>query len=66
MVDRTVEEALDLTGVKIDRDHSLGTSGLEHVSDEACGDRLASSGLAVLAGVAVERDDRRDALGRCT
>ena len=64
MVDRAVEEALDLAGVQVDRDHPLGARGLEQVGDEAGGDRLAALGLAVLAGVAVERADRGDALGR--
>ena len=64
VVDRTVEEALDLAGVQVDRDHPLGTGGLEHVGHEAGGDRFATLGLAVLAGVAVERADGGDALGR--
>ena len=46
------------------RDHPLGAGGLEQVGDQAGGDRLAALGLAVLAGVAVERADRGDALGR--
>ena len=64
VVDRAVEEALDLAGVQVDRDHPLGPGGLEHVGDEAGGDRLAAFGLAVLAGVAVERAHGGDPLGR--
>ena len=55
VIDRPVEEALDLAGVEVDRDHPLGAGGLEHVGDQAGRDRLAALGLAVLAGVAVER-----------
>ena len=64
VVDRSVEEALDLTGVEVDRDHPLGAGGLEHVGDQPGRDRLATLGLAVLAGVAVERRDGGDALRR--
>ena len=35
MVDRTLEEPLDLTRVEIDRDHPLGAGLFEHVGDEA-------------------------------
>ncbi len=64
VVDGPVEEALDLAGVEVDRDHPLGAGGLEHVGDEAGGDRLAALGLAVLAGVAVERAHGGDPLRR--
>jgi hypothetical protein len=65
MVDRSLEEPLDLARVEVDRDHPLGPGRLEHVGDEAGRDRLATLGLAVLAGVAVERAHRGDPLGRC-
>ena len=55
VVDRAVEESLDLTGMQVDRDHPLRAGLLEHVSDQPGGDRLAAGGLAVLAGIAVER-----------
>jgi hypothetical protein len=64
VVDGSVEEALDLTGVQVDADDALGTRDLEHVGDQLGGDRLASLGLSVLAAVAVEGRDHGDALGR--
>ena len=54
VVDRAVEEALDLAGVEVDRDDALGPGGLEHVGDELGGDRLPTLGLAVLTPVSVE------------
>src|SRR3546814_1452144 len=42
----------------------MGSLNLEHVGDQLRGDRLAALGLAVLAGVAVVRDDGGDPLGR--
>jgi hypothetical protein len=64
VVDRAVEEALDLAGVEIDADHPLGAGGLEEVGHQSGRDRLAAFGLAVLAGIAVEGAHRGDALGR--
>ena len=34
VIDRPVEEALDLSGVQIDTDHALGAGGLEHVREQ--------------------------------
>ena len=64
VVDGSVEEALDLAGVQVDRHEPVGADGGEHVGDQLGGDRLAVLGLAVLTGVAVVRDHRGDALGR--
>ena len=64
VIDRAVEEALDLSGVQVDRDHALGAGGEEQVGHQASGDRLAARGLAVLTGVAVERRHHGDPLGR--
>src|SRR5699024_11913509 len=64
VVDRPVKEALDLVGVQIHRDQAVRASGLEQVSDQAGGDWLAAAVLLVLAGVRVEREDRRDPLRR--
>ena len=66
MVDRAVEEALDLTGVQVDRDEAGGAGGLEQVGDQLGRDGLTTLGLPILTGVAVERADGRDALGRRT
>ena len=62
MVDRLVEEALDGVLVQIDGDDVVGASGGEQVGYQLGGDRLARSGLAVLARVTVMRDDGADAV----
>ena len=64
VVDREVEEALDLTGVQVDGHDAVGAGRGEHVGDETRGDRLATFGLPVLARVAVEGRHRGDALRR--
>ena len=64
VVDRDREEALDLAGVQVHRQDPVGAGDLEHVGDEARGDRLARLRLAVLARVREERDDRGDPLRR--
>ena len=51
VVDRDREEALDLAGVQVHREHAVGAGELEHVGDEAAGDRLARLRLAVLPRV---------------
>src|SRR3712207_6907106 len=45
VVDRLVEEALDLTGVQVDRHHAIGPGHREHVGDELGRDRGAVLGL---------------------
>ena len=55
VVDRAVEEALDLVGVQVDGDQPVGAGGLEQVGHQPGRDRLAAAVLLVLAGVAVER-----------
>jgi hypothetical protein len=62
VVDRAVEEALDLRCVEVDRHDAVGTGGLEEVGDETGRDRLAAAALLVLPGVGVERGDDGDAL----
>ena len=52
---RLGEEALDLAGVQVHRQHAVDPRGLEHARDEAGGDRLARRRLLVLARVAVPR-----------
>ena len=64
VVDGTVEEALNLRGVQVNRHEAVGTRGLEEIGDESSRDRLATTVLLVLPRVAVERDDHGDALGR--
>ena len=63
VVDRTVEEALDLVGVQVDGHQPVGARGLEQVGHQPRRDRLAAAVLLVLAGVAVERQDDGDPLG---
>jgi hypothetical protein len=55
VVDRAVEEALDLRGVQVDGHQPVGAGGLEQVGDQPGGDRLAAAVLLVLPGVGVER-----------
>lgn len=55
VVEGDVEEALDLTGVKIDGQHPGRASGGQEIGDELGGDRGARLDLAVLAGVAGRR-----------
>ena len=61
VVDREVEEALDLTGVQVDGHDAVGARDGEQVGEQPGGDRLATLGLPVLAGVPVERAHRGDA-----
>ena len=63
MVHRNIEEALNLALVQVKRDDTVHAGALEQVGHQACGDGLAGAGLAVLAGVAVVRDDGGDAAG---
>src|SRR5919107_2252148 len=64
VVDRPVEVALDLGGVQVDADQAVGTGGLEQVGHQPGRDRLPAAVLLVLPGVAVERHDAADPLGR--
>lgn len=61
MIDGDVEEALDLLGVQIHREHAAGAGGDKQVGDEFGGDGHAGLIFAILAGVAVKREDGRDA-----
>jgi hypothetical protein len=64
VVDRPVEESLDLPGVQIDGDDPVGAGRGEEVRDQAGRDGLATLGLPVLTGVAVVGAHRRDPVGR--
>ena len=61
-----VEEALDGILVQIHRDDVVDAGDLEQIGHELGRDGLARGGLAVLTGVTVVRDDRRDGAGACT
>ena len=58
-----VEEALHLGGVEVHGDDAVGARGGDEIGHELRGDRSASFGLAVLAGVAEVWDDGGDAIG---
>ena len=64
VVDRPVEEPLDLAGVEVDGDHAVGARRLDQVGHQLGRDGLARLHLLVLAGVAEVGDDRVDAPGR--
>jgi hypothetical protein len=61
VVDRDVEEALELVLVEVDAEHAVGARGLDHVGHELGADRHARLVLAVLPRVAVVRHHDRDA-----
>ena len=65
VVNRDIEEALDLALVQVEGDDAVDTGALEQVGDEAGGNGLARAGLAVLAGIAVVGDDGGDGAGGC-
>jgi hypothetical protein len=64
VVDRDVEEALDLRGVEIHSDDMVAASGLKHVSHQTGSDGGARFVLLVLASVGEVRQDGSDAAGR--
>jgi len=64
VVDGDVEEALDLVGVQVHGEHARDTHRLQQVGHDLGRDRHARLVLAVLPGVAVIRNDRRDARRR--
>src|SRR5690606_18083593 len=66
IVGRDIEEALDLTGVKVKRQDAVGAGFGDEVGDELGRDRRARTGLAVLTGIAEIGQDGGDATGRGT
>ena len=63
MIDRTVEEALLLSGMQVNRHNTVGTGCAEQVENQAGGDGLATLMLLILTGIAKERRDHGD--GTC-
>ena len=61
IVGRNVEEALDLPGMQIEREHAVGAGMGDEIGDELGRDRRARAGFAVLPGIAEIGDYRRDA-----
>ncbi len=56
-----VEEALDLAGMQVHRQHAIGAGLGDHVGDELGRNGRAAGRPAVLASIAEIGDDRRDA-----
>ena len=63
MIERNVEESLNLVGVQIHRQHAVGAGALEQIGDKTRGDRHARLILAVLSGIAVVGKNGGNALG---
>ena len=61
MIDRYVEEPLNLLGVQVHRQDAIRAGGNDQVGDQLGGDGHARLVLTVLAGVAVERQNSGDA-----
>ena len=61
VVGRDVEEALDLAGMQVERQHPVGAGVGDQVGDELGRDRRARAGFAVLPGIAEIGDHRGDA-----
>ena len=49
MIERLVDETLELTGVQVHRYQAVGAGGHEQVTDQPCGDRLPGQRLLILA-----------------
>ena len=64
VVRRNIKEALDLGGVEIHCQDTVGAGGDDHVRHQLRADGVAGLGLAILTRVAEVGDDRRDAPGR--
>jgi hypothetical protein len=64
MVERLVDESLDLARVEVEADDAVRSGGNEQVTHHASRDRFARAPLLVLSGVAVEGHDRCDPLRR--
>ena len=63
VIQRNVEEALNLGGVEIHGQNAVGTGGGEHVGHQLGGDGVTGLGLPILAGVAKVGDDGSDTAG---
>jgi hypothetical protein len=66
MINRAIEETLNLRRVEINGHDPMSARGMEQISNQASRDRLAATVLLVLACVRIERHDNGDALGRGT
>lgn len=64
VINGAVEEALDLSGVEIDGDKTLGAGDHDAVGNQLGADGSPRAHLAILAGISVIRHDGGDAAGR--
>ena len=64
IVGGNVEEALDLAGMQIDRQHAVGAGFGDQIGHQLGGDRRARADFAVLAGIAEIGNHGGDAPGR--
>ena len=64
VINGAVEEALDLSGVEIDGDKTLGAGDHDAVGNQLGADGSPRAHLAILAGISVIRHNSGDAAGR--
>ena len=65
MVNREVEESLDLVGMQVGGDHAVASCGYKKVGHQLGSDGDSGTVLAVLTGPAEVGDDGNDLVGRC-
>ena len=63
IVHRAVEKALNLSGMQVNGDHALGPGHTDEIRHHLGADGRARADFAVLAGIGVIGDHRRDASG---
>ncbi len=63
IVDRAIEEALNLRRVEVHRHHPFDAHDFQKIGDDLSGDRLAAFGLLILLRVSIVRHNRRDPSG---
>ena len=64
VIHRDIEEALNLRGVQVHRQHAVCAGGFDHVGDELCRNGVAALGLSILPRVAEVGDHGGDTAGR--
>ena len=64
MIDRNIEKALNLRRVQIHEQRAVRAGGGQQIGDQLRRNGHARTVLAILPGVAVVRNDHRDAAGR--
>ena len=66
MVDRNIEEPLNLTSMEIDGQHARKSRRCHEIGDEFCRNRLAPTGLSILASIGIVRNNRCNRMRRRT